>query len=160
MVISLREVVLAKLVQARAALEKPAQLEAAREWQKGYVRALEEVLDLQGLTLRRYPRWQADTPTNIARLVPKQRASGQIVDLSVGGCRLVAPIELSAGAIIKLSFNHPERSTIVSLHGLVARTERVSEEHIAGVEFIGLPEDIAEALGGPESAEDRASPQR
>ncbi|MFQ5932066.1 MAG: PilZ domain-containing protein [Nitrospiraceae bacterium] len=158
------EAVLTKLVQAWAAFEKLApQLETdspATEWQKGYVRALEEMLDLQSLTLRRYPRWQANVPTNIARMVPKQEASGQIVDLSVGGCRLIAPLELSVGAIIKVSFNHPEWSTIVTLHGLVCRTERIGEEYIAGVAFLGLPEDIGRALGVSVSAEDGASSDR
>lgn len=151
MVASLREAVLAKLVDARAVLEKLGpQVEAgssARDWHRGYVKALEEVLDLQGLTLRRYPRWQTDIRTKIARMVPKKGAYGQIADLSVGGCRLITPMELSVGAVIGLAFRLPERSTIVTLHGLVCRTQRVDEEYMVAVEFIGLPESIAEMLG-------------
>ncbi|MFQ5899708.1 MAG: PilZ domain-containing protein [Candidatus Methylomirabilia bacterium] len=117
------------------------------EWQKGYVRALEDVLDLEGLSLRRHPRADTNIPTQIARMGPKRGASGQIVDLSVGGCRLVTAMELSEGDIVELSFKLPERSTIVTLEGVVRRALRIDEGCRAGVEFVGLTEDIAEALG-------------
>ncbi|MFQ5960908.1 MAG: PilZ domain-containing protein [Candidatus Methylomirabilales bacterium] len=150
MLTALRAAVRAKLVHARAVLEqlrRQVESPTAIEWQKGYVKALEDVLDLDGVSLRRHPRWETDTPVQIARMVPQQGSSGQLVDLSVGGCRLVTAMDLSAGDIIQLSFKPPERSMIVTLEGAVHRVLRVDDEYRAGVEFVGLPEHTAEALG-------------
>ncbi|MFQ5896839.1 MAG: PilZ domain-containing protein [Candidatus Methylomirabilia bacterium] len=151
MLTALRQAVRAKLVHARAVLEnldrqgEPGPTTLA--WQKGYVRALEAVLDLEGFSLRRHPRWETDIPAQIARMGPKKGAAGQIVDLSVGGCRLVTAMQLSAGDVVELSFKLPERSMIATLQGVVRRALRVDEEYRVGLEFVGTPEDIAEALG-------------
>lgn len=166
----------AKLVHARAVLEnwgRHVESESTpMEWHKGYAKALEEVLDLDGCSLRRYPRWEANISAEISRMVrspfsQQKGAHGQIADLSVRGCRLVTPMDLSVGAVIGLSFRLPEKSTTVTLHGLICRIQRVDKGYMAAVEFIGLPEHVAGALGvtlapgpcsplvNPEGSEDR-----
>ena len=154
--ISPREALLAKLAQARAVLANLERQErsksATKEWQKGYVRALEEVLDLEGFSLRRDPRRATSIPTEITRTLLEQGTAGQrregtIMDLSVGGCRLyTTAMELSEGEIIGLTFTLPGGSTIVSLRGSVRRVNRINGALGAGVEFMNPAEDIVADL--------------
>jgi len=137
---------------------------AARAWQKGYVAALEEVLDLEGISLRRHPRRATAIPAEIARTplekgAPEQRGEGTIMDLSLGGCRLyTTAMELTEGEIIELTFRLPGSSTFVMLHGHVRRVNKVNGALGAGVEFTKLPEDIVADLQAfltlPPSAEE------
>lgn len=149
---SLREAVLTKLLRARATLEDLGRQGApgmsATEWQKGYVKALEEVLDIDGLTLRRYPRRVTEIPMEIARMsadtgAPGPRSDGTITDLSMGGCRLATAMALSVGEVITVSFRLPKSATPVTLEGQVRRAQRVGEETKAGVQFKALPERVA-----------------
>ncbi len=155
MVTSIREAVLAKWAHARAALRELRQARQARptamEWQNGYVKALEEILELDGLSLRRYPRRSVTIRTKIARVLPEPRTpeeqrEGTITDLSVGGCGLATAIELSVGELIRLSVRFPQGRRIVTLDGWVRRFEVVGAGLQAGVEFKELPERIAGAL--------------
>lgn len=154
---SLKETLLARLAQARAVLEnmKP-QKEVATDvidWQKGYVKALEEVLDdLEGVPQRRYPRRATDIPTEIVRPrlergAPGPSGQGMIMDLSLGGCRLyTTAMELSEGEIIELTIRLPGNSTTITLQGSVRRISRYNRALGAGVEFINLSEDVAAEL--------------
>ena len=167
MVTPLRRVVLDKLARARAVLEDLGRQGdesefTAVEWQKGYVKALEEILDLEGLSLRQHPRRPTAIPTEIARILleegaPGQRGKGTVMDVSLGGCRLATAMELSVGEIIELSFTLLELGTPVTLEGSVRRVQRVGEELTAGVEFKRFLEGVAEAfqafLALPPSAE-------
>lgn len=134
---SLREAVLAKLTRARAGLEalgrQGESALTALEWQKGYVKALEEILDLEGLSLRRSPRRPTAIPAEIARVlpntgVPGPRGTGTILDLSLGGCSLATTLALSGGELIVLSFRLPEPSTPVMLAGWVRRAQRTAHD--------------------------------
>lgn len=121
------------------------------EWQKGYMKALEEVLDLEGLSLRRHQRRPTAVPAEIAQIFPEtagpgRRGEGTITDLSISGCALATAMTLSAGDIIQLSFKLPETGTPVTLEGLIRRAPRVGEEVRAGVEFKALAADVARAL--------------
>lgn len=145
----LREGVLAKLARARAVLETSrhrgdVQLTAI-EWQKGYVRALEEILELDGFSLRRHPRRRTRNPVAITRNAG-QRGEGTIEDVSVGGCRLATTMGLAVGESIALSFSLPGTNANVTLKGQVRRSEQTDGNFTAGVEFQGLPEDIAGPL--------------
>lgn len=165
---SLREAVLAKLVRARAVLEDLGRQGASGmdvlEWQKGYVKALEEILDLEGLSLRRYRRRPASIPAEIARISPETgapgpRSAGTITDLSMGGCGLATALALSVGETVRVSFRLPQSPTPVTLEGAVRRAQRVGEETRAGVQFKALPERVGREfqtfLAVPEAAETR-----
>ena len=152
---SLRETVLAKLVRARAVLEtlqyQSDAPESAIEWQKGYVKAFEEILDVEALTLRRYPRRLTIIPTEIARMLPESSALGQqdagtITDLSLEGCGLTTAMALAWGERVEIAFTLPERGTPVMLEGWVRRAQKRGEESRVGVEFTGLSEGTAAAL--------------
>lgn len=112
----------------------------AVEWQKGYVKALEEVLDLEGISLRRYPRRHTAIPVEIERILPETgapgpRGMGTIVDLSAGGCGLTTTMELSVSEAITLSFTLPESGMQVAVEASVRRVQRVAGEIAAEVEF-------------------------
>lgn len=116
----------------------------AIEWQKGYVKALEEILDLEGVSLRRYPRRPTAIPAEIARILPETgapgpRGDGTIVDLSVAGCGLATAMELSVNETIALSFRLPESSTPVTLDGWVRRAQLLNGKFRVGVEFKSAP---------------------
>jgi len=144
---SLREIVLAKLVDARAVLEDLEQhgdMEgSAIEWQKGYVKALEEMLSVDSLNRRRYPRRLIGVPVEIVR---KQRGKGTIVDVSLVGCGLTTQMPLSVGETVELFFTLPEQETFVRLEGRVGRAQHHHEHSSAALEFTALPEHAAQAL--------------
>lgn len=144
----LRDAVLQKLAQARATIQeilKRGEVElTALEWEKGYAKALEEVLGLEGLSLRQHPRRVTSIPARIVRIGDREQAGeGMILDLSEGGCRLATPIELPVGEIVEIAFLLP-RTT--SLNGRVLRIEREGDTPHLGVEFQEVPEDVRKAL--------------
>lgn len=161
---SLREPVLAKLKTARSVLEDLLRGDdwesSAIEWQKGYVKALEEVLDLEGLSLRQFPRRMTVIPTTVVRPDKGgQSGEGTIVDLSAGGCRLATVMELTMGEVVRMSFGLPRASATLTVEGWVRRAQWVEQEMRAGLEFKDLPKDVFETLqafcapeGSPEGA--------
>lgn len=150
---ALRETVLAKLARARATLDELRRQGnpdmSSMEWQKGYVKALEEALDLDGLTLRRFPRRPTSIPAELARGLAAgagERARGSITDLSIGGCALATALGLSVGEAIQVSFTLPGCAAPVTVEGTVRRAQRVGEGVRAGMEFKSLPTDVSEEL--------------
>jgi len=150
MTTSLREALLAKRALARAVLHdmarQPLLEPTAVEWQKGYVKALEESLDLEGISLRRHPRRPTDVPAEIVRVPPEgegvpQSGKGAIVDLSVGGCGLATVMELSGGDVIELSFRLPASGTPIVQEGSVRRIQPLNGNFKVGVEFKGEPRE-------------------
>jgi len=154
---ALREAVLAKLVRARAALDElrrrggadMGSTEWETEWQKGYIKALEEILDFDGVTLRRFPRRPTSIPAELARGLAAgagERAGGTITDLSLGGCALATALGLSVGEAIEVSFTLPGRAAPVTVEGTVRRAQRLGDDVRAGVEFKSFPPDVSGAL--------------
>lgn len=146
---AMRQALVDKLAHSQMIIEKLRQQgEVARtalEWEKGYAKALEEVLGLDGVSLRRYPRRTTVIPTEIDRVQkegPTQKGRGMITDLTMEGCGLATVLELSVGEIIALAFTLPGRNTPVTLEGWVRRAQRVEEVLSAGVEFKESPGDV------------------
>lgn len=149
--ISLREPVLAKLKQARSVLEELLRGDdwesSAIEWQKGYVKALEEVLDLEGLSLRRFTRRLTVIPAVLVRPDKGgQSGEGTIVDLSAGGCRVATALALGGGEIVQMSFSLPRAAEPLRLEAWVRRPQWVEQEMRAGLEFKDLPKDVFDTL--------------
>lgn len=140
---SLRELLRVKLARARTALEdfrRPGVEIASREWQGGYVKALEEILDPEGFSLRRHLRRPTAISTEIARMLPEEgapgaRGQGTIVDLSAGGCNVVTAMEVSKGEVIELSFTRPTSRMPITLKGWVRRSQKADGQSRVGVEF-------------------------
>jgi hypothetical protein len=149
---SLREPILAKLKQARAVLSDLLRHDdgesTAVEWQKGYVKALEEVLDLQGLSLRRFPRRHTliEASARSEKQGDAQWDDVTIVDLSEGGCRLATPRRLSIGEAVQIAFTLPGVKKDLKLDGRVRNVMPVDDEFRAGVEFADAPEDALAIL--------------
>lgn len=149
---SLREPILVKLKQARAVLNDLLRHDdgesTAVEWQKGYVKALEEILDLQGLSLRRFPR--RNTLIEASARSEKQ-ADGRwddvtIVDLSEGGCRIATPVKLGIGETVQIAFTLPGLKVDLKVDGRIRNVQPVDDEFRAGVEFTNTPEETLATL--------------
>jgi hypothetical protein len=150
-VTSLREIVLGKLVQGRAVLEELLRGDdwesSAIEWQKGYVKALEEVLDLEGLSLRRFPRRLTVIPARVVRPDKGgQIGDGTIVDLSAGGCRLATTMDITKGEVVEVTFTLPRGEAPLRLEGWVRRAQWVEQELRVGLEFKDPPPSVFETL--------------
>lgn len=153
--VPVREVIVAKLARARAGLadlQQKGHVDAtAIEWQRGYVAALEEMLELDGLALRRRPRRPTVIPAEIARIDSEtgpasQRDKATILDLSMGGCGLNTTAELSVGENVVLSFTLPAGGLPITVKGSVRHAERLVQQLRVGVEFKALSADTAKAL--------------
>jgi len=149
----LRKAILGKLTRARATIETLRQQGGtltALEWEKGYAKALEEVLDFDSLNLRRHPRRPTSIPTGIVRIEEEhphgRTLDGTVLDLSVGGARVATPMGLREGDLIELAFRLPGNGGIVALRGAVLRVEHGAETLAVGVEFRGVPEGIRAVL--------------
>jgi len=149
---SLREPILLKLKQARAVLNDLLRHDdgesTAVEWQKGYVKALEEILDLQGLSLRRFPRRHTliEASARSEKQIDGQWDDVTIVDLSEGGCRLATPVKLAVGEVIQIAFTLPGLRTDLKLDGKVRNVVAVDDEIRAGVEFTNTPPETLATL--------------
>lgn len=141
---SAREAVLATLKNARATLAEMEQQagvdRAALEWHRGYVKAVEEMLDLEAISLRRHRRRSVFIAADV-RAVPADTghvgpwAKGTIIYLSRGDTDLVTKLDLSIGARIELAFTLPGGGMPVRRDGWVRRVQRAGGEIRVGVEF-------------------------
>jgi hypothetical protein len=149
---SLREPILTKLKQARAVLTDLLSHDdgesTAVEWQKGYVKALEEVLDLQGLSLRQFPRRHTliEASARSEKQTDDQWGDVTIVDLSEGGCRLATPVRFTVGESVQIVFPLPGVKGDLKLDGRIRNVQPVDDEFRAGVEFTNTPPDAVAAL--------------
>ncbi len=168
---ALRKAIFDRLTHTRATVAKLCQEGdvslTALEWEKGYARALEDILGLPGVTIRRYPRRATSIQMRIVRdhragSILGLSVEGTILDLSAGGCRIATPFKLPVGEVIALSFRLPETDRKIALKGRVVRSELVDETPQAGIEFRRAPVAIREALLAycatpPDTATHRAS---
>lgn len=153
---ALRQAIMEKLARARVTVDKLHQEGGgveltALEWEKGYAKALEEVLALEGISLRRHPRRLTSIPAGIIRVGRGpgdlgERGEGTILDLSAGGCRLATRMDLSVGDRIELSLRLPGSDSGIWASGQVLRLELRPEVPHAGVEFKDLPDAVQELL--------------
>jgi len=139
---SAREALLATLKNARATLAEMEQQagvdRAALQWHRGYVKAVEEMLDLEAISLRRHRRRSVFIAADV-RGIPEDAASawekGTVISLSRSGAELVTRVALSVGARIELAFILPGGATPVRHDGWVRRLRRAGEETRVGIEF-------------------------
>ena len=139
-----REILLAMLKRARVAV---ADIErqvgtniAAVAWQRGYAKAVEEMLDVHGISVRRHPRHPTSITTDVRRLngrpgTSEQLGRGTITDLSRGGCGLATWVSLSVDDRVEVAFTLPERRVPLRREGRVCRAQQAGDKTRAGVEF-------------------------
>lgn len=141
-----REVALAKLARARAALRGLREREEI-EWQRGYIKALEEMLEVEGLSWRRSRRVATSISVEIARLSAAEWSDGTIAELSAGGCRLTTALAaLTGGELLELSFRLPGLATPITLRASVLRSAALGERSAVALVFTDPAVAVAEAL--------------
>jgi len=140
---SAREALLATLKNAPATLAEMEQQagvdRAALQWHRGYVKAVEEMLDLEAISLRRHRRRSVFIAADVRAIpedaVPAAWGRGTVISLSRSGAELVTRVALSVGARIELAFILPGGATPVRHDGWVRRLRRAGEETRVGIEF-------------------------
>jgi len=139
-----REILVAMLRRARAAVadieRQPRANIAVVAWQRGYANAVDEMLDVRGISLRRYPRHPTNITTEVGRLDADPRSAAQsgtgtITDLSRGGCGLATWLSLGVDDWVEVTFTLPERRTPFRREGRVRRAQQVGGKLQVGVEF-------------------------
>jgi hypothetical protein len=139
-----RAILLAMLKRARAAVtdieRQVGSNLAAVGWQRGYAKAVEEMLDVSGISVRRYPRQPTSLTADVRRLngtpgTREQVGRGTITDLSRGGCGLATRVPLAADDRVEVTFTLPERRVPLARHGRVRRAQQAGDKTRAGVEF-------------------------
>lgn len=119
---------------------------AAVAWQRGYGKAVEEMLDVRGISLRRHPRHPTSVTADVRRLAEDPMTGTQwgkatITDLSRGGCGLATWLPFSAGDPVEVTFRLPQHGTPLRREGRVRRAQQMGDKVRAGVEF---DEELAE----------------
>ena len=71
-------------------------------------------------------------------VVERQRYSGSILDISIGGCSIKTTALVSAGKRIKIEFTREDNSVVVAL-GEILRTNRAGINTIMHVRFLKVP---------------------
>ena len=102
--------------------------------------------EVKSLVHRRYRRIETSIPCKISLvntdgkrlIVDKRSVSGDIMDLSVGGCALSTKIPISNGARIKVEYIH-DKGDVVAVLGQVLRTNRSKTNIILNVKFLRIP---------------------
>lgn len=124
-----------------------------REGEKGAILYLTRPAWLERIQQRAYFRIPADVPTTVAHLNAGKEEpptyAALIRDISGGGLRLVLPVALPKGALIRVRMpiprlGEPAYEARVVFHQKEIQQERV--EYIIGCEFIHLPEETRNLL--------------
>ena len=71
-------------------------------------------------------------------IVDKRRFSGNILDLSIGGCSMKTVAQVSSGQRLKIEFTREDNSVVAAL-GEVLRTNRTGTNTIMHVKFLKIP---------------------
>ena len=102
--------------------------------------------EVKSLSQRRYRRIETSIPCKISLvntdgkrlIVDKRSVSGDIMDISAGGCALSTRMPIPNGARIKVEYIH-EKGDIVAALGQVLRTNRSKTNIILNVKFLKIP---------------------
>lgn len=144
-ILAAREAALAKLAAARRTLRDLRDREAI-EWQRGYIKAFEEMLAVEGLSVRRSLRRGTDIPVEIAPRSAAQRGNGTITELGATGCRLTTPLALTDGDLLELSLRLHGLVVPITFDAVVLRATRAGEHTTGALEFRELTLAAADAL--------------
>jgi c-di-GMP-binding flagellar brake protein YcgR len=106
---------------------------------------------IKRLSQRRYRRRQALIPADFffvhienagkkgqRLVVDPRRLSGNIMDISIGGCSIKTKISVPSGTRIKIEFMHAVNTNIVTL-GQVLRTNRDGLSTVMHIKFLKVP---------------------
>ncbi|MCL1836352.1 MAG: PilZ domain-containing protein [Treponema sp.] len=71
-------------------------------------------------------------------VVDKRKFSGNILDISIGGCSIKTSVSLSTGQRLKIEFTREDNSVVVAL-GEILRTDRSGVSTIMRIRFLKVP---------------------
>ncbi|MDR2370121.1 MAG: PilZ domain-containing protein [Treponema sp.] len=131
----------------------------ASESGEGPVLHLVHSAQIKRLSQRRFRRRQAVVPANFffvrveesgwrkekKLVVDKRRLSGNITDISIGGCSIKTNVSVPSGTRLKIEFMHGDNMNIVIL-GQVLRTNRSGISTVMHVKFLKVPRRSLNAI--------------
>ena len=78
-------------------------------------------------------------------VVDKRRLTGNIIDISIGGCSIKTSVNVPSGQRLKIEFNH-EGNVTVAVLGQVLRTNRSGISTIMHIKFLKVPRRSLNAI--------------
>ena len=96
--------------------------------------------DVRMVPFRKYYRISIVVPCKFT--VGEQTHTGEIRNLSMGGCALCAPEPLTLGTVILLGFTLPDGLLLEDVHAIVRDVRKVGRETFTGCEFSDRQEDV------------------
>jgi hypothetical protein len=78
-------------------------------------------------------------------VVDKRRMTGNIMDISAGGCSIKASVPVAGGAKLKIEYVHKDNATVAAL-GQVLRTNRTGISTVMHIKFIKIPRRSLNAI--------------
>jgi len=104
---------------------------------------------LKKLSQRRFRRKHAAIPCNFffvyaesggkKLVVDKRRLTGNIMDISAGGCSIRTKMQMSGGTRLKIEFFQGDSGVSVAALGQVLRTNRSGINTIMHIKFLKVP---------------------
>ena len=85
----------------------------------------------QSADRRQYERIEIDLPATFS--CPERQGEGQVIDISVAGCRLSCDAQLEKETILRLEIQVPEDTRSISVEGAIVRT---SKPAFMGLQFL------------------------
>lgn len=129
---------------------------ASTETAEGPVLQLVHSGQIKKLSNRRYRRHQAfivasfyyvqveagQRKKSTRMIVDKKRFTGNIMDISIGGCAIKTSIPVNSGQRLKIEFNNESKATVAAL-GQVLRVNRTKGSTIMHIKFLRIPRNSA-----------------
>lgn len=102
--------------------------------------------EVKRVSVRRHERVEVNIPCTV-EVGGGAPIQGELLDLSVGGCRVVLPNSIGKGEKALLSFNLPDGGALSQLSGIVRNVVASKSGHSVGFEFQDLSEDSNREIG-------------
>src|SRR4030067_1318841 len=109
---------------------------------------------MDGVSIRKHPRISTSYWTSImdeknenGKAVMKKIGDGTIVDMSLGGCKLMTMLQYKAGNHIHLSFEYDENSSPVTFKGIIKNIKQAPyDTTYYGIEYEQPSEDFIKTI--------------
>jgi hypothetical protein len=111
---------------------------------------------MSGVSIRKHPRiatsyWTSiiDEKNENGKVVLEKIGDGTIVDMSLGGCKLMTMLQYKVGNRIQLSFEYDENSSPVTFNGIIRNLKQAPYDAIYyGIEYEQPSDDFIKTING------------
>ncbi len=111
---------------------------------------------MEGVSIRKHPRISTSYWTSIIdeknendKLTMEKIGDGTIVDMSLGGCKLMTMLQYKAGNHIHLSFEFDENSSPVAFKGIIRNIKQAPYDSMYyGIEYEQPSDDFIKIIDG------------